>query len=84
MNSILLGEVETDPEEAPRSTKQRVPQKIREIIVDIGSFISIHDKPGIYILSKLKNREGQEKKKGKGGKRRRKEKSNKTHVKIPL
>ena len=35
-------------------------------------------------MSKLKNREGQEKKKGKGGKRRRKEKSNKTHVKIPL
>ena len=70
MNSILLGEVETDPEEAPRSTKQRVPQKIREIIVDIGSFISIHDKPGIYILSKLKNREefegGLEERKGKG------------------
>ena len=40
------------------------------------------------ILSKLKNREefegGLEKRKGKGGKRRKKEKSDKTHVKIPL
>ena len=48
--------------------------------------------PGIYILgkflSKLKNREefevGLEKRKGKGGKRRKKEKSDKTHVKIPF
>ena len=48
--------------------------------------------PGIYILgkflSKMKNREefevGLEKRKGKGGKRRKKEKSDKTHVKIPL
>ena len=45
----------------------------------------------IYILeflSILKNREefegGLEKRKGKGGKRRKKEKSDKTHVKIPL
>ena len=40
------------------------------------------------ILSKLKKMEelkgGLEKRKGKGGKRRKKEKSDKTHVKIPL
>ena len=39
---------------------------------------------GREILSKLKNRdefEGLEKRKGKGGKRRKKEKSDKTHVK---
>ena len=43
---------------------------------------------GIYILSQLKNREefdgGLEKRKGKGGERRKKEKSDKIHVKIPL
>ena len=42
----------------------------------------------LAILSKLKNREefegGHEKRKGKGGERRKKEKSDKTHVKIPL
>ena len=42
----------------------------------------------IYILSTLKNREeferGLEKRKGKGGKEEKKEKSDKTHVKIPL
>ena len=41
-----------------------------------------------HFLSKLKNREefegGLEKRKGKGGKRRKKEKSDKTHVEIPL
>ena len=44
--------------------------------------------PGIYILgkflSKLKNREEFEVGLGKGGKRRKKEKSDKTHIKIPL
>ena len=43
---------------------------------------------GEFFLSKLKNREefegGLEKRKGKGWKRRKKEKSDKTHVKIPL
>ena len=43
---------------------------------------------GWEFLSKLKNREefegGLEKWKGKGEKRRKKEKSDKTHVKIPL
>ena len=38
-----------------------------------------------YFWPKLRNREGGlEKRKGKGGKRRKKEKSDKTHVKIPL
>ena len=51
----------------------------------------MHSTTGIYILkflSKVKNREefegGLEERKGKGGKRRKKEKSDKTHVKIPL
>ena len=43
---------------------------------------------GIDILAKLKNREefqGElEKRKGKGGEKRKKEKNDKTHVKIPL
>jgi len=43
---------------------------------------------GEEFLSKLKNREefkgGLEKRKGKGGKEENKEKSDKTHVKIPL
>ena len=42
-----------------------------------------------FFFSKLKNREDfegglHEKRKGKGGERRKKEKSDKTHVKIPL
>ena len=41
-----------------------------------------------FFWSKLRNREefegGLQKRKGKGGKRRKKEKSDKTHVKIPL
>ena len=41
-----------------------------------------------HFLSKLKNRKefegGLEKRKGKGGKNKKKEKSDKTHVKIPL
>ena len=45
--------------------------------------------PFPQFLSELKNREEfegglHEKRKGKGGKRRKKEKSDKTHVKIPL
>ena len=43
---------------------------------------------GVNFLSKLKNREefegGLEERNGKGGKRSKKEKSDKTHVKIPL
>ena len=52
-----------------------------------GIYILAIPPPG-KILSKVKNREefeGRlEKRKGKGGKRRKKEKSAKTHVKIPL
>ena len=47
-----------------------------------------HLKTGIYILSKLKNREefegGLEKKERGRGEKKKKEKSDKTHVKIPL
>ena len=53
----------------------------RSLVINTGICI-------LAILSKLKNREefeeGHEKRKGKGVKRRKKQKSNKTHVIIPL
>ena len=59
-------------------------------LIQIRDIYSAHPPPGggEEFLSKLKNREefggGLEKRKGKGGKEENKEKSDKTHVKIPL
>ena len=63
------------------TTQKKVERKIRDIY-------SGHSPPLGGDFSKVKNREefegGLEKRKGKGGKRRKKKKSDKTHVKIPL
>ena len=63
-------------------TKTRAPRSTGIYI------LAIPPRGGGKFLSKVKNREefegGLEKRKGKGEKRRKKEKSDKTHVKIPL